>query len=461
MTSDNDDRTFELVFADGKRTHAVFLTYLHFEEEDPVPEENFTDSEQRPAQVNYLSASLTLSLAIVALLAIIAYPVNGVLLRIYAATKMLRRLRRGSKFFVRRHLKKNNSSDRENMLSINLHEFNSHSTAWGRVDRYGTLTSVSANPQNDYENVICDQQKKKSEADEEEEGLYNDEKQKEKVTYLATSEAAQWTTTLKPPCNGQLRAGKNVDGLNGVSVNCAVDGKSGNTTHCSAHFQVLVTFYVLLRVGFAVGFTSVVISSAVTCYLEAAFDQDLITALRSSSLLYPRYSSPRLHRIAVRQFENEASRQTTAFWQTHAACENYTSELAEMVRRRTIGHLEDRMKSERFLAPSTDSSATLRIVRGFVHQTAEFKSSVANFSRAYRRNTEAGVRPWLRASEFYMQRIFNNPWFIFPQRLFNRTLMNGRHSFLNSTSVSAMFSHFLLIPEIESIHLWRQVFWHR
>lgn len=463
-TDGGDDRTFELVFDDGKRIHSVFLTYLHLEA--AAIDYIRTGADPRQLEVkNACCLALTMCLVVSAVFAVIAYPINAALLKTNALRKMPVEMK---------NPKPNSPTDR----SIITEEYRTTTMRDGIDSSTWNEYSIRSNSMNNRQSIFDVRQndyESRARAVETEDLYYG---QEDKTAPSADMEFPTWPTLLQT--SGQQRTG---DSEMKMAAQAGVNGNVGEsvaktdkyTREGSRYFRISFACYVVLRVGFAITFSLIVTSSAAIYYWKAAFDSEFSSAMRA---LYPSYTS-RFYRISVRHIEDETSRQSTIFGQAQKACDDYTNELVEIVRRKTLTDLSRRTEPGQFSTLARNSNVTAQVVLLFVTEMSRFHNSAANFSLSYRQGTETAIRPWIRVSRSYLERIFDGSWFRFPRKLFNgTTLLNdgalatsvdrrdgsfvaSASEMIDSSSLAFRFARFLRIAEVEEIQMWLQRFWQR
>lgn len=226
--------------------------------------------------------------------------------------------------------------------------------------------------------------------------------------------------------------------------------------------RVLLLCYVVLRVTCAVTLTFTVAASLADYYLEDGFEYDFPDVLHSMHL----GRGVRLDRLAGRHIEEEVLRQAMEVRESQNACEIYMHDLIGIIHRRLAPDIVG-FDSRRNSLLWRDSDESRQAIARFSASLATFKSSVTNFTHAYRAKVEDVIRPWFRRCHSYLVRIFRNPWLLFPESLFNRTgsgTLDGLSSDPSRSKFSGVevnFGLFLNVQEVEVVQFWERKFWER
>lgn len=466
--STSEDRIFEVTFNDGKRSHSVFLTHLHFR--------HSASSHRKPSAVHEdlaapESLTLTLTLCLIltaAILTCAVYPAVRVSLVLGSAVAVAKHrhdyIRTDSGIVPGGIVPLPGDSaalDSERRKNCQLDV--DGGSSFGCDDIPLTKTNYSPNLLNIYDRprsmeLLIPKDLANQAVDE----------------WKESSTTGGGSMENHSDCSRSTEIEKQRDGRSAeIQQSVFVDGKTTDSAAVDQRVEtktkqrlsstqpvppyLLLICYVVLRVTCAVTLTFTVAAS-VACYcLDDGFESDF------SAVLSSMHRGVRLDRLAGRHIEQEVLRQTVEVRESQSACETYVHDLIGIVHRRLSPDVDARRNSGLW----RDTNDSRQVLTRYSTSLVTFKSFVTNFTHAYRAKVEDAIRPWFRLCHSYLVRIFRNAWLLFPGGLFNRTgagMIGGFGSDPEGSKFSGVevgFGLFLNVQEVEVVQEWERKFWER
>ncbi len=176
-----------------------------------------------------------------------------------------------------------------------------------------------------------------------------------------------------------------------------------------------------------------------------------------------KYNDSQKYSIEIEKFgQDEMLRQARKVTEMQGACSNYIEELFEQMRDQIDNITVNQQHSKMY---SQDTSIGSLLELWYQHKTRLYLNKVHDFGVQYRTNFSRGVKPTMNAYMKYLERVYNNDWFQFPQLLFNNSdFPLQRESVFINSNVSGTyvdFASFLPVEEVEDAQLWATQWWER
>ena len=235
-----------------------------------------------------------------------------------------------------------------------------------------------------------------------------------------------------------------------------------NRTHASKLSKkqyVFVVSYVGFRVLYSIFFTFTVFFGILGLVLQ----NNVLQLSGIQEFQKRKYNETRSLALEIEKYgQDELLRQAELVTNMQGACSNYIEELFEAMLQQvdniTLQLHHTQMYSEA-------SSITSLMNSWYQSKASHYQQQMDTFTKSYRTNFSRDVKPSLRAYHRYLDAIYKNAWFQFPQLLFNNShLASTHHSrgsspYLNGLHVN--FGSFLHVEEIEDVQIWSTQFWQR
>ena len=153
--------------------------------------------------------------------------------------------------------------------------------------------------------------------------------------------------------------------------------------------------------------------------------------------------------------QGEILRQSRKVTDMQGACSNYIEELfdqmLDQIDNVTLSQQHSRMYSQ-------ETSLGSLIEDYYIHKTGQYLQKVQAFSDEYMAKFSKDIKPTMNAYRKYLERVYNNDWFQFPQLLFNKSEFPTQRELVfqnsNLTGTAVDFAAFLSVEEVEDVQLW-------
>ena len=153
--------------------------------------------------------------------------------------------------------------------------------------------------------------------------------------------------------------------------------------------------------------------------------------------------------------QGEILRQSRKVTDMQGACSNYIEELfdqmLDQIDNVTLSQQHSRMYSH-------ETSLGSLIEDYYKHKTGQYLQKVQAFSDEYMAKFSKDIKPTMNAYRKYLERVYNNDWFQFPQLLFNQSEFPTQRELVfqnsNLTGTAVDFAAFLPVEEVEDVQLW-------
>ncbi len=234
---------------------------------------------------------------------------------------------------------------------------------------------------------------------------------------------------------------------------------NNTSTKLTQKQYMFITAYIAFRVLYSLLFTFTVFLGI----LGVALQDDVLQLSGIREFQRRKYNESKTLASEIEKYgQDELLRQAELVTNMQGACSNYIEELFDAMLFQ-VDNITLNLHHHQMYGHSTSISS-------LVHQWFRFKSKqyehkMDDFAATYRTNFTKGIKPALRSYEKYLEKVYKNQWFQFPQLLFNRSLavMDRPDVFkkvdLNGPIVD--FGSFLPIEEVEDVQLWAIQWWER
>ncbi len=221
-----------------------------------------------------------------------------------------------------------------------------------------------------------------------------------------------------------------------------------------------VGFYIAFRVVYNFVFTFTVFFAVLSMFIQ----QDLGQLGHLGKFQSQKYNDTlEVARRIDAYSKEELLRQSSLVTSMQGACSNYIGELFESMTKQM-----ENVTAQQHLLDLYNKQSSVSFL---MHQRADnllskFQDQVNLYATDYRRLVNATVKPSLTRFKKYLQGIFHNNWFQFPQKLSNqsqdlRERLKGEEFGSSFEGNAVDFGMFLDIEEVTDVVLWEIQFWER
>ena len=169
-----------------------------------------------------------------------------------------------------------------------------------------------------------------------------------------------------------------------------------------------------------------------------------------------KYNDSRKYSMEIEKFgQSEILRQSRKVTDMQGACSNYIEELFDQMMDQidnvTLSQQHSRMYSK-------ETSLGSLIEDYYSHRSEQYLEKVQQFSDQYMAKFSKDIKPTMNAYRKYLERVYHNDWFQFPQLLFNQSDFSTQRELVfqnsNLTGTAVDFGAFLPVEEVEDVQLW-------
>lgn len=176
-----------------------------------------------------------------------------------------------------------------------------------------------------------------------------------------------------------------------------------------------------------------------------------------------KYNDSKKYSLEIERFgQNEMLRQAKKVTDMQGACSNYIEELFDQM----LDQIDNVTLTEQHSRMYSADSSIGALFGKFYHKKAELYMKRADeYAIKYKTKFNQDIKPAMNAYRNYLQRVYDNDWFQFPQMLFNMSDFSLlRESIFQNANVSGTpvdFAAFLPAEEVEEVQLWPTQWWER
>ncbi len=249
-----------------------------------------------------------------------------------------------------------------------------------------------------------------------------------------------------------------------INVYHATNGKA-NDDYCIAARNlsqgqvVFIIVYTVIRLLYSLLFTFTVFYAVLTLFVRADFN----TLLKLSDFQTRKYNSSHKMVSEIRQFgQNELLRQAKLVTNMQGACSFYIEELFESMQHQMDNITANQHRLEMY----SDHSSISYLMNSHVYKTLDkYQYKIEHYTRTFHTRFDLSLGPKFTKYGRYLNKLYNNDWFQFPQLLYNHSQYMQKHPSIvkngNLSGTQVNFASFLEVEEVEAAQLWPLQFWQR
>ena len=217
--------------------------------------------------------------------------------------------------------------------------------------------------------------------------------------------------------------------------------------------------YTLIRFFYSLMFTFTVFFAVLFIFIR----DDLNQINRIPDFQREKQNYSRELAIDIGQYgQDELFRQSKLVTSMQGACSNYIEELFTSMQ----DHMTNvTMTSRQQDMYGNDTSISHFLKLRYIRHLQTFRDEINNFTDIYRERLHQHLDPTWTQYRKYVQEIYKNEYFQFPQLLFNESdfATQRPHAFHRSDLFGREFDFvaFLEVEEVEAVQLWTTQFWQR
>ena len=169
-----------------------------------------------------------------------------------------------------------------------------------------------------------------------------------------------------------------------------------------------------------------------------------------------KYNDSRKYSMEIERFgQTEMLRQAKKVTDMQGACSNYIEELFDQM----LDQIDNvTLSQQHSLMYSKDTSLGSLIEDYYGHKTSLYSQKVEMYSDQYMTKFSMDIKPTMNAYRKYLERVYNNDWFQFPQLLFNQSDFPSQRELVfqnsNLSGTAVDYAAFLPVEEVEDVQLW-------
>ena len=169
-----------------------------------------------------------------------------------------------------------------------------------------------------------------------------------------------------------------------------------------------------------------------------------------------KYNDSRKYSMEIEKFgQTEMLRQAKKVTDMQGACSNYIEELFGQMLEQIDNVTLSQQRSKMY---SSETSLGSVIEDYYKHKTGTYLHNVAAFSHGYLANFSKDIKPTMNGYKKYLERVYDNDWFQFPQLLFNLSEFPSKRDVVfqnsNLSGTAVDYAAFLPVEEVEEVQLW-------
>ena len=222
---------------------------------------------------------------------------------------------------------------------------------------------------------------------------------------------------------------------------------------------VFIVCYVVFRVVYSLLFSFTVFLAILVVVIES----DTNTLHNIPNVHHLKTNTTNTYASSINEHaQAELLRQSELVSSMQDACSNYIQELFVNVQRE-IENASLRAQYSEMYAPDTSIS---RYVKDLVNQRFErYGNETTNYTEQIYANFTTAIEPVMHSYGTYLDKVFNNRWFQFPQDMMNNSdYPQSRATIFHESIAHGLgfdFGAYLEVEEVDHIQLWPVQWWER
>lgn len=236
-------------------------------------------------------------------------------------------------------------------------------------------------------------------------------------------------------------------------------GICGTSNHLTQKQYFFIVAYVTFRIVYSLFFTFTVFLALVAMVMQS----DVSRLSRLTKFQQEKNNESRhLAREIDVYGQDELLRQAEQVTTMQGACSHYIEELFESMLFQ-VDNITLNQHHSLMYSPQTSMSSLMQ--RWFHHKISRYEKEVKEYTKSYQNNFTHAIKPSLQGYTKYLNKVYKNEWFKFPQLLFNLSNFAKerphvfKHSNVSGSAVD--FGAFLPVEEVEDVQLWAIQYWER
>jgi hypothetical protein len=237
------------------------------------------------------------------------------------------------------------------------------------------------------------------------------------------------------------------------------NGVNAPSTKLTQKQYMFITAYIAFRVLYSLLFTFTVFLGI----LGVALQNDVLQLSGIREFQRRKYNESKTLAHEIEKYgQDELLRQAELVTNMQGACSNYIEELFDAMLFQ-VDNITLNLHHHQMYGHTTSISSLVH--QWFKHKSKEYDETLDTFADRYKTNFTRDIKPALRSYEKYLQKVYKDDWFQFPQLLYNKSIpLMSRPEVFNQVDLRGPmvdFGAFLPIEEVEDVQLWATQWWER